>query len=234
MLFLQPFTGRRPSARCCRSTNGPVHRAEDSLSKWMSSSLPGDSAYYGRASQAILRSARKPRPSIFRFGAAVDEMPGATSNQSRSPGPNRRTGHRGWGRGAACQLAIASSVTHKVRLPRRRRPASYSAQFVTLNFIFGMWWRRFSLCLLGMDWHGLSGASTLPDWLGIRATTPLSMVFLAKESFFKASFNTVGYFFDFDAITLTRIDPFGTRSGSRYATRCRGYRPAPCIRSISP
>ena len=34
----------------------------------------------------------------------------------------------------------------------------------------------------------------------------LSMVFSAKESFFKASFNTVGRFFDFDAITLLRID----------------------------
>lgn len=35
----------------------------------------------------------------------------------------------------------------------------------------------------------------------------LSMVFSAKESFFKASFNTVGRYFDFDAITLLRIDP---------------------------
>lgn len=37
----------------------------------------------------------------------------------------------------------------------------------------------------------------------------LTMVFSAKESFFKASFNTVGRFFDFDAITLLRIDPQG-------------------------
>jgi hypothetical protein len=33
-------------------------------------------------------------------------------------------------------LAIASSVTHSVRLPRRQRPASYEAQFLILNFIF--------------------------------------------------------------------------------------------------
>lgn len=70
---------------------------------------------------------------------------------------------------------IASSVTHRVRLPRRRRPASYSAQFVTLNFIFDMWWRRFSLCLFGMERYALSGACTLPDWPGIHATTPIEI-----------------------------------------------------------
>jgi hypothetical protein len=41
-------------------------------------------------------------------------------------------------------------VTHNVRLPRRRSPASYCAQFLTLNFIFGMWCRRSALCLFGM------------------------------------------------------------------------------------
>jgi hypothetical protein len=40
-------------------------------------------------------------------------------------------------RGAA-QPSIASDVTQRVRLPRWRRPASYSAQFVTLNFILPM------------------------------------------------------------------------------------------------
>jgi 4'-phosphopantetheinyl transferase EntD len=34
----------------------------------------------------------------------------------------------------------------------------------------------------------------------------LSLVFSAKESFFKASFNTVGRYFDFDAIELSHID----------------------------
>src|ERR1019366_7784879 len=32
----------------------------------------------------------------------------------------------------------------------RRSPASYCAQFLTLNFIFGMWCRRSALCLFGM------------------------------------------------------------------------------------
>ncbi|MGZ2472010.1 hypothetical protein ACVI1N_000301 [Sinorhizobium medicae] len=35
-------------------------------------------------------------------------------------------------------MASASGVSHKVKLPRRRNPASYSGQFVTLNFILPM------------------------------------------------------------------------------------------------
>jgi len=50
-------------------------------------------------------------------------------------------------RGAAFQASMAASVTHSVRLPRRRSPASYSAQFVTWNLILEMWWRRSALCL---------------------------------------------------------------------------------------
>ena len=34
----------------------------------------------------------------------------------------------------------------------------------------------------------------------------MSLVFSAKESFFKASFNTVGRYFDFDAIALKSVD----------------------------
>lgn len=37
-----------------------------------------------------------------------------------------------------CHPTSASGVIHSVKLPRRRRPASYSAQFVTLNFILPM------------------------------------------------------------------------------------------------
>ncbi|MGX5851698.1 hypothetical protein ACWGTO_32325 [Mesorhizobium sp. PL10] len=48
-------------------------------------------------------------------------------------------------------MAITSGVSHKVKLPRRRSPASYSCQFVTLNFILPMRWRRVALCLKGMD-----------------------------------------------------------------------------------
>lgn len=50
----------------------------------------------------------------------------------------------------ACQYDRASAVIHRVRLPRRRRPASYSAQFVSVNFILPMRWRREALCLKGI------------------------------------------------------------------------------------
>jgi hypothetical protein len=46
---------------------------------------------------------------------------------------------------------MASSVIHIVKLPRRRRPAPYPAQFVTVNFILGMWCRRSALNLFGMQ-----------------------------------------------------------------------------------
>ena len=42
-------------------------------------------------------------------------------------------------------------MIHIVKLPRRRRPASYTAQFVTLDFIFEMWCRRSALNLFGMQ-----------------------------------------------------------------------------------
>ena len=41
-------------------------------------------------------------------------------------------------RGSACQAAIASSVNQTVRLPRWRKTASYSAQFVIRRRCFGM------------------------------------------------------------------------------------------------
>ena len=51
---------------------------------------------------------------------------------------------------ATRQPGLCSSSIHKVRLPRRRSPASYSGQFRTLNAILGMWWRRSALCLCGI------------------------------------------------------------------------------------
>jgi enterobactin synthetase component D len=47
----------------------------------------------------------------------------------------------------------------------------------------------------------LSGVAGLP------ADHCLTLAFSIKESFFKASFGTVGRYFDFDAVTLTEIDP---------------------------
>src|ERR1035441_2999924 len=80
-------------------------------------------------------------------------------------------------RRAACQPLSTSGVTHNVRLPRRRSPASYSAQFFTLNFILGMWWRREELCLFGMEGGSLSGFSPrLPDFSPIHATMLIKRV----------------------------------------------------------
>src|SRR4051812_48812594 len=52
-------------------------------------------------------------------------------------------------RGAATQAAIAAGVNHTVRLPRARRPASYSAQLVTRCRCFGMLRRQAALALNG-------------------------------------------------------------------------------------
>jgi hypothetical protein len=52
-------------------------------------------------------------------------------------------------RGSARQDAIALSVNQIVKLPRWRRAASYSDQFVTRCCCFGMWWRRSALTLKG-------------------------------------------------------------------------------------
>ena len=51
--------------------------------------------------------------------------------------------YQGWPprvvRGSAAQAATASSVNHTVKLPRWRKLASYSGQFVTLCRCRGMW-----------------------------------------------------------------------------------------------
>src|SRR3954471_21664106 len=66
--------------------------------------------------------------------------------------------HDGVVHGSACQAAIASSVNQTVRLPRWRKAASYSAQFATLCFCLGMWWRRSWFSLNGKVGFGGSGA----------------------------------------------------------------------------
>ena len=84
-------------------------------------------------------------------------------------------------RGSARHASMASSVNQTVRLPRCRKLASYSCQFMTLCFCLGMWWRRFWFSLNGkMDIRGQGGASysgPVPDATGrIHATrwrTPL-------------------------------------------------------------
>jgi hypothetical protein len=86
-------------------------------------------------------------PSVWRRGRLNTQASVRAVSMARSE-------YRGWPprilRRGACHPANASGVTHNVRLPRRRRPASYSRQFVTLNFILPMRWRRAALCLNGM------------------------------------------------------------------------------------
>src|SRR3954451_17893605 len=53
-------------------------------------------------------------------------------------------------RGSARQAAIASSLNQIVKLQRWGRLAADAAQFVTVRFCFGMWWRRAALTLNGM------------------------------------------------------------------------------------
>src|SRR3954468_15926569 len=53
---------------------------------------------------------------------------------------------------------MAASENHTVRLPRWRKLASYSRQFITFRFCLGMWWRR--------SWFSLNGKM---DTRGIRA-----------------------------------------------------------------
>src|SRR5215218_682320 len=54
-------------------------------------------------------------------------------------------------RGSAVQAAIASSVNQTVKLPRCRKLASYSRQFVTVCFWRGMWCRPAWFSLKGKE-----------------------------------------------------------------------------------
>src|SRR3954453_7966521 len=60
-------------------------------------------------------------------------------------------------RGSALQALIASGVNQTVRLPRARRPASYSAQLVPRCRCFGMWRRQAVLALNGTAGVQVSG-----------------------------------------------------------------------------
>src|SRR5215213_11703664 len=64
-------------------------------------------------------------------------------------------------RGAAAQAATASGVNQTVRLPRARRPASYSAQLVTRCCCLGMWRRHAALALNGTAGVRVSGKGPL-------------------------------------------------------------------------
>jgi len=67
-------------------------------------------------------------------------------------------------RGSARQPSMASSVNQTVRLPRWRKLASYSRQFVTLRFCLGMWWRR--------SWFSLNGKMGIRGQVRAQPPTP--------------------------------------------------------------
>src|SRR5215212_230449 len=67
-------------------------------------------------------------------------------------------------RGSACHAWTASAVNQTVKLPRWRRPASYSRQFVTLRFCRGIWWRR--------SWFSLKGTLGIRGQVRGRPATP--------------------------------------------------------------
>ncbi len=80
-------------------------------------------------------------------------------------------------RGSALHAATASAENHTMRLPRARRPASYSAQLVTRCRCFGMQCLRSAFALNGKRgvpgwWRGLAPASNYlqPPKGAIRAT----------------------------------------------------------------
>ena len=84
-------------------------------------------------------------------------------------------------RGSARQAAIASSVNQIVKLPRWRRAASYSDQFVTRCCCFGMWWRRSALTLNGMAYIGSQGRRQRPAmWDCIAAAEALRLATLTS------------------------------------------------------
>jgi hypothetical protein len=63
--------------------------------------------------------------------------------------------------GSAGQAAIAASVNHMARLPRPRRTALYSAQFVLRNRCSGTCWRQSVLTLTG-KLRSAGGRRTVP------------------------------------------------------------------------
>src|SRR4051794_21688109 len=73
-------------------------------------------------------------------------------------------------RGSARQAAIASGVNQIVRLPRARRPASFSAQLVTRCRCFGMWRRHAALALNGTA--GIQASGKGPSSYTAQLPTP--------------------------------------------------------------
>src|SRR3954463_16492966 len=76
-------------------------------------------------------------------------------------------------RGSACQAAIAASENQTVRLPRWRKAASYSAQFVTRRRCFGIRWRRAALALNGIGGSRVTEGGILLRQPPLHANRPI-------------------------------------------------------------
>ena len=77
----------------------------------------------------------------------------------------------GLARGAVAHAARASFVSYKVRLPRRRSPASYSRQFAVQCRSFGMWCRPLAFFFEGIGDCALRWAASMQQ-------RPIDFVFL--------------------------------------------------------
>ncbi|TPG55628.1 hypothetical protein EAH89_13730 [Roseomonas nepalensis] len=99
---------------------------------------------------AVAREGGHGTTSPLEQGADLQAVIGIPASQHRG-GDLARVGVRGKVQHLpARHPSIASAVNHTVRLPRARRPASYSAQLVTLWRCLGMRCRRSALALKGM------------------------------------------------------------------------------------
>src|SRR5215208_4188443 len=95
-------------------------------------------------------------------------------------------------RGSALQASIASVVNHTVRLPRARRPASYSAQLMTRCCCLGMWRRQDALALNGTAGVRVSGKE--PPSYAAQLPTPTGRSVQQggrKEGFFLSRANAI-------------------------------------------
>src|SRR4051812_29414495 len=70
---------------------------------------------------------------------------------------------------------MASGVNQTVRLPRARRPASYTAQLVTRCCCFGMWRRQAALALNGTAGVRVSAGKESPSYAS-QLPTPISPI----------------------------------------------------------
>jgi hypothetical protein len=126
----------------------------------------GGSGSSGPAPQDQGQAARGSSRSALRSGATPDGTPRAASGRSQLPGSSTSAGHLGRCAPRRATPRSPPPKNHTVRLPRARRPASYSVQLVTRCRCLGIWCRRSALVLNGMAGvpcgRGLAPRASLP------------------------------------------------------------------------